>query len=304
MSTNHNHQVTEENVNERIDKILVPLNPSATRSQIQKWIADHQVTVNQKHVKANYKCQLGDEIEWEIPAIKRIELKAENLPLMIIYEDDDLLVVNKPKGMVVHPTETHPNGTLVNALLYHTNQLSTVGGLERPGIVHRIDKDTSGLLVVAKRDNIHTALAKQLETQQMERIYEALVQGVIEHDNGLIDAPIGRNPHIRTQMAIVDHGKEAVTHFQVVKRYHNYTHVACQLTTGRTHQIRVHLKYIDHPIVGDPVYNGKQTLGVQTQVLFSKKLGFQHPHTKEYLTFEIEAPDDFKNVLKQIENMS
>lgn len=280
-------------MNERVDKLLVTLNPNGSRSHIQRWITDKYVTVNNQLIKANYKCQLGDVVSWCVPGAKEIELLPEAIPLHIMYEDDELLVVNKPQGMVVHPSKAHRTGTLVNALIYHVQNLSTIGGEERPGIVHRIDKDTSGLLVVAKTDETHKNLTQQLQQQKMERTYEAIVEGVLDHDQGLIDAPIGRDPQKRIRMAVVDNGKEAMTHFQVINRFITHTHVACRLTTGRTHQIRVHLNYIDHPIVGDPIYNDSFAQKGQSQALFAKKLSFEHPTRRERVTFEIDAPDSF-----------
>src|SRR5690625_122552 len=221
--------------------MLANVQQDRSRSQIQKWIEENFVTVNGKFVKANYKCQVQDQIRWSIPKEKQINLMPENIPLSIIYEDDDLLVVNKPKGMVVHSSENHQNGTLVHALLYHTEKLSQIGGLERPGIVHRLDKDTSGLLVVAKNDETHKHLAKQCKRHEVERTYEAIVYGVIDHNKGIIDAPIGRDPKHRLRMAVVDNGKQAITHFHIIKKYRKYTHISCSLETGRTHQIRVHM---------------------------------------------------------------
>lgn len=296
--------ISQQNVGERIDKLLVRLNPDITRSQIQRWITDKNVTVNDVPVKPNYKCQLNDQIKWKVPEKKPLALTPEPIPLSIIYEDCDLLIINKPANMVVHPSKMHPTGTLVNALLHHVKQLSTIGGEHRPGIVHRLDKDTSGLLVIAKNDETHQMLAQQLQDRTMERIYEAIVEGDVDHDEGVIDAPIGRNPQHRVQMAIVDSGKAAVTHFNVIKRYAAHTHLACRLTTGRTHQIRVHLSYINHPIVGDPIYNERHHQQGQKLALFSKKLSFEHPHNKEWLTFEIDTPESFKHTLSDIEKRS
>jgi|SRR5690625_612420 len=296
--------ISQENVGERIDKLLVRLNTGITRSQIQRWITDKNVTVNDILVKSNYKCQLNDRVKWEIPEAKPLALTPEPIPLSIVYEDRDLLIINKPAGMVVHPSKIHPKGTLVNALLHHVKQLSTIGGEQRPGIVHRLDKDTSGLLVVAKNDETHQMLAQQLQNRTMERIYEAIVEGDVDHDEGVIDAPIGRNPERRVHMAVVDSGKEALTHFNVIKRYAAHTHLACRLTTGRTHQIRVHLSYINHPIVGDPIYNERHHQQDQKLALFSKMLSFEHPHRKEWLTFEIDTPESFQHILSNIEKRS
>ncbi|MFB4167572.1 RluA family pseudouridine synthase [Virgibacillus sp. JSM 102003] len=296
------HVVIESENKTRIDKLLSNL-VSESRSQVQSWIANEHVLVNGEVIKPNYKCQTADEISWQIPEPEPLNIEPENIPLQVVYEDSDLLVVNKPKGMVVHPSAGHQNGTLVNALLYHCEDLSGINGVERPGIVHRIDKDTSGLLVVAKNDLAHTNLSEQMASKDIERKYEAVVHGVIEHETGLIDAPIGRDKNDRQKMGIVDSGKPAVTHFRVIRRYEKFTHVECQLETGRTHQIRVHMKYIDFPIVGDPKYGRRKTLDTDGQVLHAKSLGFNHPRTNEWLFFEEKAPAYFEELLSQIERM-
>ncbi len=300
--TLNQHTVLETENKIRIDKLLSNL-VSESRSQVQSWITNEHVLVNGETIKPNYKCQTADEISWQIPEPEPLNIEPENIPLQVVYEDSDLLVVNKPKGMVVHPSAGHQNGTLVNALLYHCNDLSGINGVERPGIVHRIDKDTSGLLVVAKTDLAHTNLSDQMATKNIERKYEAVVHGVIEHETGLIDAPIGRDKNDRQKMGIVDDGKPAVTHFRVIRRYENFTYVECQLETGRTHQIRAHMKYIDFPIVGDPKYGRRKTLETNGQVLHAKSLGFNHPRTNEWLFFEKESPAYFKELLLQIEKM-
>jgi len=297
------HIVTKDEENIRIDKMLANIQQDRSRSQIQKWIEENFVTVNGKFVKANYKCQVQDQIRWSIPKEKQINLMPENIPLSIIYEDDDLLVVNKPKGMVVHSSENHQNGTLVHALLYHTEKLSQIGGLERPGIVHRLDKDTSGLLVVAKNDETHKHLAKQFKRHEVERTYEAIVYGVIDHNKGIIDAPIGRDPKHRLRMAVVDNGKQAITHFHIIKKYRKYTHISCSLETGRTHQIRVHMKYIRHPLVGDKKYGPRKTFNLNGQALHAKQLGFYHPTTKEWMMFKTDLPNYFKRAMERIRNM-
>lgn len=295
------HIVEEHHARQRIDKLLVEINPNISRSQVQNWIAKGYVTVNKKEVKANYKCQIGDEIEWSIPEVQSINLQAENIPLDVVYEDRDIIVINKEKGLVVHPSAGHPNGTLVHALLFHCQDLSGINGVERPGIVHRIDKDTSGLLVVAKNDQAHQQLANQLLEKTMERRYEALVHGVIDHDTGMIDAPIGRNPNDRQKMAVVENGKQAITHFRVIQRYKKFTHVECQLETGRTHQIRVHMRYIGYPLVGDPKYGPRKTYATDGQVLHASVLSFVHPRTKKELSFKVNPPAYFQQLLSTLE---
>ncbi|ASK63566.1 RluA family pseudouridine synthase [Virgibacillus phasianinus] len=298
-----NYEVRADQNKLRIDKLLAEINPDNSRSQVQTWITDGYVKVNNEVIKANYKCQEGDLVEWSVPETKPMEIVAENIPLDIIYEDADVVVVNKPKGMVVHPSAGHPNGTLVNALLYHCDDLSGINGIERPGIVHRIDKDTSGLLVVAKNDQAHESLTEQLASKKAERKYEAIVHGIIEHETGMIDAPIGRDPKDRQKMGVVSNGKPAVTHFSVLDRYGHFTHVECQLETGRTHQIRVHFRYIDFPLVGDPKYGQRKTLDAKGQALHAKSLGFTHPRTNEWLQFEVEPPQVFMDLIEQIQKM-
>ncbi|WP_096269955.1 RluA family pseudouridine synthase [Paucisalibacillus globulus] len=297
------HVVTEKENKLRIDKLLADINPEQSRSQVQGWITKGLVKVNNAIIKANYKCQVGDIITWNTPEIETLDIEPENIPLDIVYEDQDLLVVNKPKGMVVHPSAGHQSGTLVNALLYHCNDLSGINGVERPGIVHRIDKDTSGLLVVAKSDKAHTGLAEQLSNKDVERKYEAVVHGVINHDTGMVDAPIGRDLKDRQRMGIVENGKPAVTRFHVLHRFKEFTHIECQLETGRTHQIRVHMRYIGFPLVGDPKYGPRKTLDTNGQALHAKVLGFTHPVSGEWLRFEVEAPSYFQKLLETLEQM-
>lgn len=301
--TAQQYEVQIEQNKTRIDKLLAELNPEQSRSQVQTWINQGLVTVNDRIVKANYKCQTGDLVMWSIPETKPLAVTPEDIPLDIVYEDRDVVVVNKPKGIVVHPAAGHTTGTLVNALLYHCQDLSGINGVERPGIVHRIDKDTSGLLVVAKNDQAHASLVEQLQAKDVERKYEAVVHGVIAHEHGVIDAPIARDPKDRQKMGFVEQGKPAVTHFKVLRRYDRFTHVECQLETGRTHQIRVHMRYIGFPLVGDPKYGPRKTLDIGGQALHARVLGFTHPKTKEWLRFEVEAPAVFQNLLKQIEKM-
>ncbi|WP_164215393.1 RluA family pseudouridine synthase [Virgibacillus sp. YIM 98842] len=302
MSVFH-HKVTKELENIRLDKLLADINEGYSRSQVQDWIAKGIVTVNSVTVKANYKCQPDDLIEWRIPEIQPVKIEPENMELSIVFEDNDLLVVNKEKGMVVHPSAGHESGTLVNVLLYHVDQLSTLNGVERPGIVHRLDKDTSGLLVIAKNNNTHQDLADQLAERKIIRKYEAIVHGRIPHEKGVIDAPIGRDPKDRQKMAVTDNGKPAVTHFRVIQSYPGYTHAECQLETGRTHQIRVHMKYIGYPVVGDPKYGPRKTMDAGGQVLHAKTIGFTHPKTKKWMEFTEAAPDTFYDILAYIHKM-
>ncbi|WP_010096756.1 RluA family pseudouridine synthase [Ornithinibacillus scapharcae] len=295
------HVVTDTQNKMRLDKLLAEVNPEQSRSQVQGWITSGLVKVNGVIAKANYKCQQGDVITWQLPEVKELEIQPENIPLDIVYEDQDVIVINKPKGMVVHPSAGHQSGTLVNALLYHCKDLSGINGVERPGIVHRIDKDTSGLLVVAKNDKAHASLAEQLSKKDVERRYEAVVHGVINHDTGMVDAPIGRDPKDRQRMGIVDNGRHAVTHFLVLQRFKEFTHIECKLETGRTHQIRVHMRYIGFPLVGDPKYGPRKTLNTNGQALHAKVLGFTHPTTGEWLQFEVKPPEYFGKLLATLE---
>ena len=284
----------------RIDKVLTSLEPEITRSQLKNLINDGHVTVNGQAVKPKYKVQAGDKISLVKPEPQSLELTPENIPLDIVYEDDDVIVVNKPQGMVVHPAPGHPNHTLVNALLYHS-PLSTINGTFRPGIVHRIDKDTSGLLMVAKNDLAHQSLAEQLRNKTNKREYLALVYGQIKEDEGTINAPLGRNPQDRKKQAVVKSGRHAVTHFKVMKRYDNFTLVKCILETGRTHQIRVHMKYIGHPLVGDPLYGPRKVIGKDGQFLHAALLGFKHPRTGKELVFEAPLPENFQKMLDKLD---
>lgn len=284
----------------RIDKVLTTLEPEITRSQLKNLINDGHVTVNGQAVKPKYKVQAGDKISLVKPEPQSLELTPENIPLDIVYEDDDVIVVNKPQGMVVHPAPGHPDHTLVNALLYHS-PLSTINGTFRPGIVHRIDKDTSGLLMVAKNDLAHQSLAEQLRNKTNKREYLALVYGQIKEDEGTIDAPLGRNPQDRKKQAVVKGGRHAVTHFKVIKRYDNFTLVKCILETGRTHQIRVHMKYIGHPLVGDPLYGPRKMIGKNGQFLHAALLGFKHPRTGKEMVFEAPLPENFQKMLDKLD---
>lgn len=286
----------------RIDKQLGHHFKQFSRSQIQRWIEDGHVKVNDQPVKPKYKLAVGDVVTIEPEKPKKIDLVPENIPLDIVYEDDDVIVVNKPQGMVVHPAPGHPDHTLVNALLYHS-PLSTINGEFRPGIVHRIDKDTSGLLMVAKNDMAHRSLAAQLKAKTNEREYVALVHGVIKEEQGTIDAPLGRSPKDRKKQAVVADGRHAVTHFKVLKRYQHYTLVSCRLETGRTHQIRVHMKYIGHPLAGDPLYGPRKTLPGNGQYLHARLLGFKHPRTGKQLTFTAPLPSYFQKMLDKLDKI-
>ena len=290
---------------ERIDKFICKSLEELTRSSVQKIIENGGVSVNGESVSKNYKCKAGDGVEIVIPDAVLLDVEGENIPLDIVYEDDDLLVVNKPKGMVVHPANGNYNGTLVNALLYHCkDSLSGINGVIRPGIVHRIDKDTSGLLIVAKNDASHISLAQQIKEHSFTRAYEAVVYGNLKEDEITVNQPIGRNPKDRKKMAVtMKNSKPAVTHIYVIKRYGDFTHVRCVLETGRTHQIRVHCAYIGHPVAGDSVYGPKKVITeLGGQCLHAKQIGFVHPITKEYMEFESELPEYFTKFLKKLEN--
>lgn len=284
----------------RADKVLSERLPEYSRSQIQQWLKEGAVLVAGKPIKAKHKVVAGEEIEIRIPEPEILDVVAENIPLEIIYEDDELAVVNKPQGMVVHPSAGHPNGTLVNALLYHLKNLSTINDVIRPGIVHRIDKDTSGLLMVAKSDFAHESLAQQLKDKTSLRKYIALVHGNISHEKGTINAPIGRSKVNRKKQAVSAEGKPALTHFTVLERFQDFTLIELQLETGRTHQIRVHMQYIGFPLAGDPVYGPKKTLPGKGQFLHAKMLGFTHPRTGEALVFEAPLPTLFEETLKKL----
>ncbi len=291
--------VVDEDIDSiRIDKYLI-MKTGYSRNKIQKLIDSGNIVVNSKEVRNSYIIKADDEIKIIGELKEDIDIKPEPIDLDIIYEDDDLLVVNKPSGMVVHPSLGHYSGTLVNALLYHCNQLSKVNGDVRPGIVHRIDKDTSGLLLVAKNDDSHYKLSLQLQEKTIIRKYTALVHGVISHDSGTIDAPIGRDSRDRKKKTVTDvNAKEAITHFKVLERYNEASLIECQLETGRTHQIRIHMQYINHPIVNDSVYGYKKTINDFGQMLHAKTIGFVHPKTNEYMEFSIEEPKEFDNIIQ------
>ncbi len=298
-------RIEEAIAGERIDKFLSDSLPDVSRSYIQKLIKDGQVTVNQKTVKSNYKLNAGDLLSMEEPELQEPDIEAEDIPLDILYEDSDLLIINKPKGMVVHPSAGHYSGTLVNALMHYCKEdLSGINGVLRPGIVHRIDMDTTGSLIVCKNDFTHNHIAEQLKVHSITRVYHAIVHGILKDDEGTINAPIGRHPIDRKKMSINHkNGKEAVTHYKVLKRFKNFTDIECRLETGRTHQIRVHMSSISHPLLGDAVYGPvKSPYKLQGQTLHAKTIGITHPRTGEYLEVEAPLPEYFTNLLKKLEN--
>lgn len=295
--------VTEEESGERLDKYLSGLMPEVSRSFLQKLLKQGQVTVNNKEVKANYIIKEKDVIDLTIPKAVEPEIMPENIPLDILYEDEDVLVVNKPKNMVVHPAPGHYTGTLVNAIMYHCkDNLSGINGVLRPGIVHRIDKDTTGSLVICKNDMAHNSLSEQLKKHSITRKYVAIVHGVLKEDSGTIEGPIGRNPNDRLKMAInYQNGKEAVTHYRVLRRFEKFTFVECVLETGRTHQIRVHMASIHHPLLGDELYGpAKCPYKLQGQTLHAQTLGFVHPVSKEYIEVNAPLPEYFQQLLDKL----
>lgn len=291
----------------RLDKFISLADIGLSRSAAVNLIENSGVTVNEKQADKKYKLSTGDVVVLQIPDPVPYEAKAENIPLDIVYEDDYLLVVNKPKGMVVHPAAGNYDGTLVNALLYHCgDSLSGINGVLRPGIVHRIDKDTSGLLIVAKNDFAHAHLAKQIKDHSFTREYESVVFGNLKDDEGTVDAPIGRNPNDRKKMCVTaKNSKNAVTHYSVIRRYKGYTHIKCLIETGRTHQIRVHMAYLGHPVAGDTVYGVKnEKVTFIGQCLHARKIGFIHPKTEKYLEFTSQLPDYFTEFLTKLNNIS
>ncbi|MBR0589922.1 RluA family pseudouridine synthase [Bacillus pumilus] len=298
-----NIAVSEEQTSERLDKFLSTTEPEWSRTQVQQWVKDGLIEVNGKQVKANYKVQAGDQIKIEIPEPEVLDVEAEPMDLDIYYEDADVLVVNKPRGMVVHPAPGHVSGTLVNGLMAHCTDLSGINGVMRPGIVHRIDKDTSGLLMVAKNDMAHESLVNQLVAKTVTRKYTAVVHGIIQHDTGTIDAPIGRDKKDRQSMTVTkESAKQAVTHFDVIERFQDFTVVECRLETGRTHQIRVHMKYIGYPLAGDPKYGPRKTVDFNGQLLHAGVLGFDHPRTGEYIEFTAPVPADMQAFIDSLRN--
>lgn len=295
-------KITEENNGERIDKYLSTVIEGKTRSFIQGLIADKAVTVNGKIIKSNYKLKSNDEIVIILPEPIELDVKAENIDLNIVYEDSDVIVINKPKNMVVHPAPGNYTGTLVNGLLYHCKDLSGINGVIRPGIVHRIDKDTTGILVIAKNDEAHNSLAKQFKDHSIKREYYALVEGRFSKESGTIDKPLGRNKKDRLKMDIVEDGRRAVTHYEVLEQYDKgVSLIKCTLETGRTHQIRVHMASIGHPLVGDQTYGyKKQKFKIEGQALHAKTLGFIHPTTGEYIEFTSDLPEYFEELIKKL----
>ena len=294
--------VEESDIDKRIDLFLAGNLESFSRSYIQDLIKKGKATISGKTVKANYRLREGDSVVLSIPKPKPLEILPENIPLDILYEDDDVILVNKPKGMVVHPAAGHYSDTLVNALLYHCkDNLSGINGVLRPGIVHRIDMDTTGVIIVCKNDMAHQHIAEQLANHSITRKYVAIVTGNIKEDEGVIDAAIARSKSDRKKMAVDENGKRAVTHYKVLERLNGYTYIECVLETGRTHQIRVHMKYINHPLVGDPVYGPRKTLNANGQALHSKSIEFNHPITGEHLYFETPIPQYMIDIMAKLD---
>ena len=296
--------VSQEEKGKRLDTYIPSVDTDLTRTSAQRLIEDGNILVNGKNAKVSYKIQENDKISVEIPEPKQIELKAQNIPIEIIYEDSDIIVVNKPKGMVVHPANGNPDGTLVNAIMaICKDSLSGIGGEIRPGIVHRIDKDTSGLLIVAKNDNAHVKMSEQIKNHEVKKTYIALVRGVFKENEATIDMPIGRSTSDRKKMAVNKNGKNAITHIKVLKRFDKYTLLKVNIETGRTHQIRVHLSHIGYPIVGDYTYsNGKNEFDVIGQCLHAQKLEFKHPITQKDMCLEAELPQYFKDILDKLKD--
>ena len=298
------YQLVIQDEKGRIDKILATKIPTLSRSRIQELVQDKNILVNGKRVKTSYKVQKKDLISVFIPKLKPLAVTPEDIPLDIVYEDQDVIVVNKPQGMVVHPAAGHPDHTLVNALLFHTKNLAESPEGFRPGIVHRIDKDTSGLLMVAKNAFARESLEKQLAEKTNKRLYLAIVHGNFSEKSGTIEAPIGRDHYNRKKMAVVENGKNAVTHFTVIEQFQKYSLIKCQLETGRTHQIRVHLAYIGHPVAGDPLYGPHHTLNGNGQFLHAQVLGFKQPRSGKWLEFDVQPPQIFLEQLADLREKS
>ena len=298
------YQLVIQDEKGRIDKVLATKIPTLSRSRIQELVQDKNILVNGKRVKTSYKVQKNDLVSVSVPKLKPLAVIPEDIPLDIIYEDQDVIVVNKPQGMVVHPAAGHPDHTLVNALLFHTKNLAESPEGFRPGIVHRIDKDTSGLLMVAKNAFARESLEKQLAEKTNKRLYLAIVHGNFSEKSGTIEAPIGRDHYNRKKMAVVENGKNAVTHFTVLEQFQKYSLIKCQLETGRTHQIRVHLAYIGHPVAGDPLYGPHHTLKGNGQFLHAQVLGFKQPHSGKWLEFDVQPPQIFLEQLADLREKS
>ncbi len=296
--------VKDNNQKKRLDSYIVEELEDLSRTTVKRLIDEEKILVNGKKQKSSYKPEMGDVISIDMPEAREIKLEAQNIPVPVIYEDNDIIVVNKPKGMVVHPANGNPDGTLVNAILAMCkNSLSGIGGEIRPGIVHRLDKDTSGLLIVAKNDTAHIKMSKQIQDRKVTKKYIALVKGVIAENEATIDLPIARSTKDRKKMGVDPNGKNAITHFKVLKRYDKYTLLELKIDTGRTHQIRVHMSYIGHPVVGDSVYsNGKNEFDIEGQMLHARYLEFKHPITGEELKLEAPIPEYFESILKKLEN--
>lgn len=303
MLNNNLITVTEEYEGTRLDKYLTDINDNFSRTFIQKLVKDNNVLVNDKSAKVSYNILSGDKIQINIPDNITPDIVPQDIPIDIVYEDKDIIIINKPKGMVVHPAPGHYNGTLVNALMYHCkDDLSGINGVLRPGIVHRIDMNTTGLLVVCKNDTAHNKIAAQLKEHSITRRYEAIVIGVFKEDSGEINKKIGRNPKDRKKMAVnIENGRDAITNYRVIQRFSSHTHIECTLMTGRTHQIRVHMASIGHPILGDDIYGPeKQPFKLMGQTLHARTLGFVHPTTNEYIEFTSELPEYFKELIKKL----
>lgn len=294
--------VEEDMEGERLDALVAEQISGLSRTMVKSLIKEGYILVDGQLCKSSYRLREGQEILVELPAPEKTEIPAQNLPLHIVYQDEDLVVINKEKGMVVHPAPGHQDGTMVNALLFHIKGLSEINGDLRPGIVHRLDKDTSGVMVVAKNDAAHRSLADQIKDHTINREYVALVHGVIKENLGTIDAPIGRSKVDRKKMGVVGNGRQAISNYQVLQRYRNYTLVRVKLLTGRTHQIRVHFAYIKHPVVGDPLYSSaKQHFNLDSQALHARVLGFFHPASGEYMEFSSELPEYFQAIIRELD---